>query len=161
MPPPPVRALAVFGAGTPARSSFARLSSPPSSTSTSRTTTPLFLPVGTPTLAEGHRFHHRSITCGSVVASQWPLRVSGLLAPGSQGNTGTPRPACARAALSSVGADPCLPSSIPYDSTDSAPLRAPLHAQARRCRANRRRCPDRLRVGERRLRQRRCHSCYA
>src|ERR687890_327301 len=88
MPPPPVRALAVFGAGTPARSSFARLSSPPSSTSTSRTTTPLFLPVGTPTLAEGHRFHHCSITRGSVVASQWPLRVSGLLAPGSQGGGG-------------------------------------------------------------------------
>jgi hypothetical protein len=42
-------------------------------------------------LAEGHRFHHRSITRGSVVAPQWPLRVSGLLAPGSQGNTGTPR----------------------------------------------------------------------
>jgi hypothetical protein len=58
MPPPPVRALAVFGAGAPARSSFARLSSPPSSTSTSRTTTPLILPVGTPTLARGHRFHH-------------------------------------------------------------------------------------------------------
>src|ERR687889_2572364 len=149
MPPPPVRALAVFGAGTPARSSFARLSSPPSSTSTSRTTTPLFLPVGTPTLAEGHRFHHRSITRGSVVASQWPLRVSGLLAPGSQGNTGTPRPAYARAALTSVGADSCLPSSISSDSTDPAPLRAHLHARARGRRTGRRRCHDRPGVSER------------
>src|SRR5215207_7533927 len=124
IPPPPVRALAVFGAGTLAPSSIARLSSPPASRSMSRTTTPLFSPVGIPTLAEGHRFHHRSIMRGSVVASQWPLRVSGLLAPGSQGNTGTPRPAYASDALSSVGADTRLLSSIPSDSTDPAPLRA-------------------------------------
>src|SRR5918995_4387654 len=161
MPPPPVRVLAVLGTGTPSRSSFVRLSGPPSSASTSSTTMPLFLPVGSPMLAEGCRLHQRSIARRSVVASQWPFGVSGLLAPGSHGNTGTPRPACARAALSSVGADPCLPSSIPYDSTDSAPLRAPLHAQARRCRANRRRCPDRLCVGERQLRQRRRPSWYA
>src|SRR5215203_4930016 len=123
-PPPPVRVLAVFGTGAPSRSSLARLSRPPSSTSTSRTTIPLFLPVGSPMLAEGQRFHHRSITRRSVVASQWPLRVSGLLAPGSQGNTGTPRPAYASDALSSVGADTRLLSSIPSDSTDPAPLRA-------------------------------------
>jgi hypothetical protein len=54
---------------------------------------PLFLPVGSPMLAEGCRLHHRSMARRSVVASQWPFRVSGLLAPGSQGNTGTPRPA--------------------------------------------------------------------
>src|SRR5215212_8647271 len=130
MPPPPVRVLAVFGTGAPARSSLARLSRPPSSTSTSRTTMPLFLPVGSPMLAEGQRFHHRSIARRAVVASQWPLRVSGLLASGSQGNTGTPRPAYLRAALSSVGADSCLLSTISSDSTDPTPLRAPLHARA-------------------------------
>jgi hypothetical protein len=91
--PPPVRDLAVVGTGLPKRSSFTRLSDPPASGSTSRTTTPLSSPVGIPTLAEGHRPHHRLIARGSVVASQWPFRVSGLLAPGSQGNTGTPRPA--------------------------------------------------------------------
>ena len=53
---------------------------------------PLFLPVGTPMLAEGHCLHHRLIAYGSVVASQWPFRVSGLLALGRQGNTGTLRP---------------------------------------------------------------------
>src|SRR5215210_1871900 len=131
MPPPPVRVLAVFGTGAPSRSSLARLSRPPSSTSTSRTTMPLFLPVGSPTLAIGQRFHHCSIARRSVVASQWPLRVSSLLAPGSQGNTSTPRPAYASAALSSVGADTCLLSSIPSDSTDTAPLHASLHARAR------------------------------
>src|SRR5215210_744070 len=131
MPPPPVRVLAVFGTGAPARSSLARLPRPPSSASTSRTKMPLFFPVGSPTLAEGQRSHHRSIARRSVVASQWPLRASGLLAPGSQGNTGTPRPAYARAALSSGGADSCLLSTIPPDSTDTAPLRAPLHSQAR------------------------------
>src|SRR5215217_7116062 len=131
MPPPPVRVLAVFGTGAPTRSSLARLSRPPSSTSTSETTMPLFFPVGSPTLAVGQRSQHRSIARRSVVASQWPLRVSGLLAPGSQGNTGTPRPAYARAALSSVEADSCLPSSISSDSIDPAPpVRAPLHAQA-------------------------------
>jgi hypothetical protein len=66
----PVRALAVFGTGAPACSSFPRLSDPPALGSTSRTTTPLLLPVGTATLAEGHRLHHRPIACGSLVASQ-------------------------------------------------------------------------------------------
>src|SRR5215210_7921673 len=78
MPPPPVRVLAVFGTGAPARSSLARLPRPPSSASTSRTTMPLPLPVGSPTLAEGCRLHHRSIARRSVVASQWPLRVRRL-----------------------------------------------------------------------------------
>lgn len=53
-------------------------------------------------MAAGHRFHQARIRTWSAGASQKPLWVSGRLPPGSHGKTGTPRPAYARAALSSV-----------------------------------------------------------
>ena len=64
-------------------------------------------------------------------------------------NSGTSRPAYAKAALSSVGPDSCL-SSITSDSTGPAPLSAPLDAQARRRKASRRLCSDGLGVSDER-----------
>src|SRR5262249_47674258 len=96
--PLPVITSTLGGNGAFASSSFRRLASP-ASPSTSKTQKPEGIPVAQPMLSAGFAPHHVSMCFKFVVASLKPLRLTGVLSRGCNGKMAQPRLASSRAAL--------------------------------------------------------------